>query len=968
MLFKATAQGLVPVEKIISRKGRSFTQTFHIRPEGSPKDTGATVRLNRIRAIARQLDIPIDESNELYNKFMEWGKANLDDFNKPLDQNYFGVRYPDGSWYADPKTILKYAIVTNSSLENAQQYAESEYMLSEGHTPIQSESDMKATDGYGQVWSYNDLIGMVNWCHGNVAKPRELAKQLFAAREYGDENTMRSVMDDSDEISVDTLRTLLGKAVRMESDILYRGTRGVRWHEAEVGQTVPFGVGSFSKNYDIARKFASYSQHGGKQRVPVVLFLENSDEAPIVGVDVDNLINKSVDDTGNYNKAVATVGLTFYRREEEVVVAAPYIEIVRREEDSSAVFLTVRPVKMNLVSYMKSQFETHASETGLLDALSAEFDLPLHRDVEEALFKAVPHPGLMAVKKPVSKKGKTFYQTFYVKTPESEKPDKKKTVDDAKQPKGKSKVWNMADGFYVTKFDSSQSPLTYRVKIPEEHIHSVIKHRGRTLVVARGLIGDPEFGDVQFSTWRVYDQRSGTSLTPAGETPDSAIAIMKEMTANVPQKKWDSILDNAPKIGSKGVVYDQEVEDVYEPKAPVKDTRKAAIKLMAKMDDDAESVTGYMAPHTLAEWIEEQIPNQQEFRWLLEEKELRSDILIAAVKDHLSVADARTQEDTIADIRTAARSTELMEHRELTREDVKFWADQHTGTGFPYATLKDGIDFNDWRILDDSYDINMPGEDIVAYAVANNLTILEAHRHFERVADDIRAGIDGESSFEDFGGNEWTLGDLRWLSAWVGGEVESNRKDAKYMFAGRRGKDFVDDYGLTFAGVVESHLTEITDVPVLYRGTKNLSWQEAAIGDVIPFGMGSFSKSVTAAYDFSDGPVLVFENTAGPIYGIDVNRLVADGTANNVHAVHTLNIDRYPNEKEVITMAPSFRITRMEKVSTGYSNAYRTHVYVEPVGMDLVQYAKSQSESRSELIARMERSFDYPLHREPEES
>ena len=575
--------------------------------------------------------------------------------------------------------------------------------------------------------------------------------------------------------------------------------------------------------------------------------------------------------------------------------------------------------------------------------------------------------GLVAIQKQVTKKGKVFTQTFYVKPLEAPKPEKAPVVKEQEKTKGSSpsedrSYWNAPDGFYAIMHGEHED---YRVRIPAEGMLRKIVFRGRTFFIARAMFGDADKGTISLSHWRAYDPKSGWAITTAMETPEDVMEILNGKIAQIPDERWNSTIDNAKPITDINKVYDKPVK-IMDEFAPVTDFKDAATQLMDKMDKDSQSIDGYLIKDDIATWLQGQVYNQRDLRWLLED-EIEHDILVVAVRENISIDNAKDQELTIEKLVVSAPNA-TYDPQNINRADVIAWAKAKG------VNLINGIDFDSIGVADDEYDISFSGEEVAAYAVTHNMSLGSAYDHFNAILQEKRDEEIERTSFSDSFGNEWDASSLIVVGQWITGTVQPNRTAAKELFL-RRENGFSEPSGThNLIGVVERHLMEFTpsvDTPALYRGTKNGNWADVVAGDVIPFGLGSFSKSKTAADEFTVGPILIMEaeGLEKPIVGLDVNQLAADGKEEGGSTlIHNFNIDEYANEQEFIVLAPSLEILRVEKEAAQPYSTHdpRTLVYVKPIKTELIQYMKSKFESRAKLIEELERTFDEPLHREPE--
>lgn len=568
--------------------------------------------------------------------------------------------------------------------------------------------------------------------------------------------------------------------------------------------------------------------------------------------------------------------------------------------------------------------------------------------------------GLIPVKKQVSKKGKVFTQTFYVKPGEDPvvvKAPKAETKKVENRPVDKvSKRWNMPDGFYVLTQGAS---FDYRVRISDSDIFKIINFRGREFYIARGLAGDADKGTLILNNFRAYDPKSGYAVAPSGSSVEDAENIMKKKLSNISDESFYGKLDNAKPIKSIKRVYTKklEVEDSF---GHIESYEDAAKKVL-EYQSEKSGVDSKIPLGEVATWLHGQVATNRDLRWMIEDMDdITNDMFVYAVKNNMSFDNVRDREKTIDGILSHVSNSRSVDGAIITnidREDIEAWAKKFN------VNLVHGIDFNSLQINDEDDQFYVPGSRIVAYAVSEGISIGESYDHFNEM---ISEQQDEVESFVDSSGNHWGNNDMQMLGDWVDGNVKSKRNDAKDMFRMREnGNDMVG----TFANVLEQHATKFTGK--LYRGTFNKEWGNTKPGDVFQFGLGSFSLVESNARNFTnshgDGTILIMDSSEfeSPVVGVNVNQLADEAEeAGAGSAIQKYRISSYRDENEFIVLAPSLEIISVKK-DTEYGNLY-TIVHVKPIKTDLIRLMKAQFESRGILMEMIERTFDYPLHREPE--
>ena len=604
------------------------------------------------------------------------------------------------------------------------------------------------------------------------------------------------------------------------------------------------------------------------------------------------------------------------------------------------------------------------------------------------LFKA-GKIGLMPVKKQVSKKGTTFMQTFYVK-PGDEKVAKKtksasKDAPEKAPERSAKKLWNTPDGFYI-------AMENVNVRIANKAVLHQFKFAGHEFVVINKVIGDVanlnvnakhglSFLMLDSSSFMVYEKNTGLSVTPHGLEYSSPASAEKAAV--------DTILRIS---NSKGATASDFLTKMVSAQTPAKDNGNPYVYVMA-FGNPEEAIsktdamkligeclsrlpTDYPKEYELAAKADPQelLTSENVYDWIgtgRTEKVFRgllsevSDkfILHEAVVNKITYDDACIREDAIAQI----------------MYDLKDYANEVSGSNpilggadTREAVAKWGKDFQD----NFSNGVTMPNEGIGtnispgeywAYAITKDLAIEVAVESINN--DNMDRVLDG--NFTDAHGSVWELEELKPLRLWVkgGDPLKEYRKEAKEIFA-ERAAGRPDGESGTFMQSIESHVHRIpvnTDgvIEHLFRGTQNPAWAGAKVGDIIPIGMASFSKSYTTAHNFASTAILSLYcgDDTDPVYGVDINELsdtLSNGDENSVAALNVTDIDGCKTEKEVIVMSPAFEVMSMGETSDGRY----AEIVVRQRDMELVHLIKSKFDNAyNRRIEILEKEFDLSLHR-----
>ena len=586
-------------------------------------------------------------------------------------------------------------------------------------------------------------------------------------------------------------------------------------------------------------------------------------------------------------------------------------------------------------------------------------------------FSKAGKDGLVAVKKQVTKKGKTFTQTFYVKpdTPPSA-PTAPAAVDVLPVGQKYAKPhYNRPDGFYaVTAGDKA-----YR--IPEKYVKGTFEYMGARFVVIHHFSTDdnrPKFGDS-------YQVRELSTSLPVGmTTPYYTFDAAKSGTADILDRLGQDMIDRAVARGRKvdeyftlpeNLVTDTEnyhADPISTPLSP-SDVRERIVETLGAVYDSEDPDDWGVTPDQAVDWVAEHYTIVIEPDYRNFDKEIADPVVLEhAIYREVEYADAEVAFDNIAKISDEIGGVGLDPPSPSTIEEW-LYSTSRVEPGSPIDVYSYGAypggDYDDEIMSWDS-------GTVINYAIENDIPLHEAQSYAEEdVEEQSRNSLMSEDDyFETPDGLEWALADLQSLGSWVRGAVQSNRSVAKEMFNAREsGQIEPDYYHESVVGTVESHLTTFPSDKVLFRGTKNLAYGELDVGDVVPLGMGSFSHSMSSARTFavksSDAPAVIFEiqgTDDNLLMGCDLPAVIDSGRdAGFARAIGTTGVDAFEDEEEVIVMAPAMEIVGKVMMSDTLL------IRVKPVKTDLIRMMKSKL-SKAELIALAEKTFDYPIHREPE--
>lgn len=570
------------------------------------------------------------------------------------------------------------------------------------------------------------------------------------------------------------------------------------------------------------------------------------------------------------------------------------------------------------------------------------------------LLKSVP-VGLVPVKKQVSKKGKVFTQTFYVKpedAPKAKKKPKQETAPSDKESTSSEPVaTNRGDGFYAMFAEKY-------FKIPQSVIAKKFSYKGFDWVVFNSIEGDESHPYLDKNNFRCVEITTGRAGGGTGSTVEDAIQMLKNATEGMPDEHIANVINNKPKVKDANDLDVTTTElKVLDKFKKIEDFKPYAKQLLlnasAEKDINIEDMMAWMYKHV-----------QTEASYTVAASEIDDpEILKDAVANDFDYESAKDRSEALQFAIDAVKQSVDYGSPDTTKEDILKWANKNQ------QDLTYGIsDVSKDPIYDNSDNEVYNSDDILAYAVKNDISVEDAYATLkETVEDQDRENEEEEAltSF-DYKGKHWNKDELIKLADWVGGSVKSNRHAAKMMFSGAElGRDVEEvksEYGHDLLPVALENGVEwdLNGAP-LYRGTQNPDVKNSQIGDVIPLGMASFSKIESVSNHFTDsytGTVFVLnkENNDKPAFGIDLHGMIESAYHEGYGAGNMLGIDAYPEEKEFIVVAPALKI-KAKEVILG-----KTYLYVEAVKMELLDMLKSKFSSDEERLNAISAAFDVPLH------
>jgi len=596
---------------------------------------------------------------------------------------------------------------------------------------------------------------------------------------------------------------------------------------------------------------------------------------------------------------------------------------------------------------------------------------------------------LVPVEKQVTKKGKTFTQTFYVKVDYDEYMAKKnKKVDEPKQDKKKKdkvsknhEAYNQPDGTYVN-VRLEAGGVNMAVRVPDENVHSSFESRGHKFFVCNELQGSSLHDIEMLPDYRVYEMTTGIAVSSPAVTPEEAIADMHHKMDPMAQEKIDRIIEQADKIGRHDK-WKTKIE-INNNLKKITDYNEATDTLLKDVfgDEGIDKFNAFLAldrTHAeISKWLEDRLfKNKQEFidmtsdmarRIFVEGDKQVDHMLDDAIRLNLDWDEVVSRYAAVSYIRDAIKSSVFGGHTYPSASEVEKWADEHED-----HLEKGPIHYEGHGVSSHSEEVSFDDDEIIGYAFVNNVSLNEAVEAVTEIMLKRQDEIEETTSMKDVSGNEWDGIQLHLLGRWVGGEVKGNRKKARDYF---QMKEDGKEWG-TWSGdslietIVDGHFTEydFLEDDKLYRGSKNTEWMNCEVGDVIPLGMASFSKASSVGEEYSAGAIFIIDQEnltpETKVIGVDVDSMIEGSEDHGTEQlIHKYNIAAYADEREFLLVAPSLKVVSIDHPT----NSRYTHVHVIPNKMELVDMLKSKFSSDEDRIEAIARSFDYPMGREPEDA
>jgi len=575
--------------------------------------------------------------------------------------------------------------------------------------------------------------------------------------------------------------------------------------------------------------------------------------------------------------------------------------------------------------------------------------------------------GLVPVKRMVSRKGKPFIQTFYVRPDQAPKNPTIINHQDLvmlpapvpKGPKGDNRVYVLRD---KQPDEGSTNVVKEAIRIPDKAIVERFDKFGKSFVVHREIERNNSVGpDVV-----VTEVSTGLKVVTGGS--GESAADLKERAINTldthGEDKMNDIIGKAGLIQDKAESWFEDTADFDMKEAPKPitedDIKRATIHIINTVmdrEDEDEDYGNEGLRLDARTWIREHLKTNEDIQGFIDNSNDSQWFEMGlAMEGDLDWDDAVATSEAFAYINNNATD----EYGEVDIDQIKDWW-EHQGN--PILS-----DSDVWSFSDSNDYIEVEEGEALSMMINNGMSISGTEDWVQKVLDEAEEEAGGD--LEDFtmtdrSDLEWDADDLNTIGEWVrGNNVRETRSIVKEADTKRR--DGLDPGSVAYNNTGDVVLAKMMTAThnELYRGTGNDDWKVAKVGDVIPVGMASFSTQESTAKGFANagGTVIVlandFTSESKKIKGIDIDELIEDVNEVNYSAAEASGISEHAHEHEFIVRAPSITITKVETQGV-YNMVYAT--------VSEMALLKAMQNAFDDRIARMESIFDEPLHRKKDE-
>ena len=567
--------------------------------------------------------------------------------------------------------------------------------------------------------------------------------------------------------------------------------------------------------------------------------------------------------------------------------------------------------------------------------------------------------GLVPVQKQVTKKGKTFTQTFYVKPDSVPAPPKMLDIAEAMAEKREETVaareeWKGPLGDERAYVVTSSSEMDAKaIRIPEDTIAERFMWHGMSFVLHRPWDSD----NGQFSTngWIVTETVSGLRISSNPTISGVKEAALVALEDRGPEKIARLVEMSPTKVASLPSDRFEEAPKIEAPPVPATENEFEALTghIMENILNWDVSESLSPARGDVLDWVRTHYTTSGSIDDALTDLTADDDIAVAlAVKYSLDYDDAKEiQRDLI----------EVVDYGNYGTDEVLDW---YVGV-YNGEELPSTVNLGTYSDYGNEWDTTQ----VIDFAIENDVSLEAA----QEAADDATQADDEEYEKEnlhpevtDSNGNHWDSDEVNLMVRWIGGEVSWPRNDGKRVDRERRegGTGESNDY---VADLFLNHSVPLDD-KVLYRGTAKAAWAKVQPGDVYEHSFSSFTKDRDFARRFTmaasneegyDRFVIVLTPPEGEsLRGIDIADI---GDTLEEEDIQHPTFAQYNHEREVVVRAPSLKVTKVDEETIGVNRI--RYIHVIPNEMELVDVMKSRFNDLSEEIWE---SFNEPLSPRPE--
>ena len=377
--------------------------------------------------------------------------------------------------------------------------------------------------------------------------------------------------------------------------------------------------------------------------------------------------------------------------------------------------------------------------------------------------------GLIPVKRMVSRKGKPFMQTFYVRPDQVPKkqdfihhtdmialpaPEKK-----GFGPKGDDRVYILRDA--EGEFDENGKVKKEAVRIPEKAIVERFEMFGRNFVLHHTIETDNTIYQDRFT---VTETTTGNSVvrTPDGREGASALLERAKDTININKDRLEGVLEKAPKVNDTF----RTIEDIGDFKMPQPitddDIRRVSEHIInvikdRENDDDDEKESLRL---DVRDWIRKNITTDADADEFIEEfYEKHWYEMEIAIAGDMDIEEAQSTVGALAYLDQNADTG----YGNVDIDSIREWWDAQGNPILSESDVQSLYDSNEWGEVEEGYAITT--------MIINKMSIEETEAWIQKTLDDYERELGTPNieyfSMTDRNGTEWEGNDLVAIGQWV---------------------------------------------------------------------------------------------------------------------------------------------------------------------------------------------------------